>query len=690
MLKLKLSKAPPENACLLEYITGTKFDSQSNVGLKDISFLWAENRARFNKQAQTISYDTAGDHELITSSNIIVGNVSARYRDLPDAVPLPWRHRLGGNTELFTATSKQYLYAPLSDGINPSSANTAYQALYQLRGDIKILELDGSISDIYWDVNFGDITAAGDRRVAIGGAFGWDLYIYIDRETTIQRPLLAQYTAIDELGNVTPNYIELLNPLSYFESNGIFATGAGTAGTVEYALEADLDNTFQLIAGTEANAMGIALWSDEDTWTWSTIGGPPLTTFRLTTTGPTNHDVTVTGLTTRELVQAINALNIPVKATLLLDYHDSAELQGPAGPFDIRFDGRNPVLYREHYFAYYLNETRFYLKPPLRPDRGEPWRPILNIGFIKYTVAGSSPVLPGADVTYSVPEEDWQNFSIYTAGKLERYREPSLAVRPNLIALRHRNIDMASVRLFVNGAGANELIVDYDKTAGLLKLSRDVLTADSVEVTYAYDYTDDFEVEHVDINPTELHRPDGYRVYWGIYITPSEITNTPSGPDPLVLKPVVGVVVGNTIAELQTLVDGILDPTNAFQIAAKLVGVYQVTSQEDGVNVQIVDIRSLGGGVKEDIDLRKAVLDNPETQFYADIGYWEGEPYAGSGVLIVEGPAEILGNANTLPLTEPPADGSFVDTTGTQNVADIRRRLKKHTTAGQYNVVDLD
>lgn len=678
MLELRLSKAPPENSCLIGFYTGTEFDSQSNIGLRDHSHLWDLNRTGFGGLTRAISFDTGGNHDPITAPDLVVGNISARYRNLVEPTPLPWAHRIGSNTAL--GNKRRYVFSPLTDSINPSTSATMYEALFKLRQGLRILEADGTEADIVWDIAFLDITGAGSRRVAIGTLFGWDFYVLLAEEPTADRPLFLEFTAVDANTNVEYGHRELINAEPYLVSNGIFAPGAGTAAAGEFALESDPDNTYQLISGGDADAMAIALWTDDANWTWERNGAD--LEFDLSTV--LQFSITLTGRTVREVVQLINAENAAVKATLLLDYDDATQLQSVGPAVSIGPDGRHPILFEEHYFVHYKYDTRFFCGKPLQLSNNEEWHPRIRASHIEYEETAGP--LTGAVITYTVPETNW-----VTSRGTELpyvYKEPARVIRPDMIVGRHRGIVPATLIVEIDGHSAMHLIEDYDASNCVIKFSQPIEGADSISLSYEHSGDGWYEIENLDLNPIEKHFEESYRLYIGIYLTPSNIANPPSGPDPLVLKPTVGWIAANTVAEIITAVDAITGPA-AFALQAKLIGVFQVSSQMGATDVKVVDVRSFGGGIKDDADIKAILEDNPEAQFYADLGYWDGEPYPGFGVVVVEGPAAIIGTTVPDPAAPSPADGGFVDITGTQSIADIRRRLKKHTPVGNYNIVDL-
>lgn len=63
-------------------------------------------------------------------------------------------------------------------------------------------------------------------------------------------------------------------------------------------------------------------------------------------------------------------------------------------------------------------------------------------------------------------------------------------------------------------------------------------------------------------------------------------------------------------------------------------------------NMKIIDVRQRGGGVIEEMfdHVRSAI--EPESDYYMDIGYWDGEPYNENAVVIVRVDDKILSKNN--------------------------------------------
>lgn len=660
------------------YYTGTEFDVESNIGLKDTSYLWTENRTGVEHSFQIVGRDTAAD--AISSPDIVLFTDQVLRRDVQEPIFLPWHHVVGNNTEL--GGNRRFIYAPELNAL--SLATQEVRIRQSLTEKVQLLEADGSESTVPYQVLLYPSTGAIKRTTLGGSLTGWGVSIGLPIKTSPDRPLYIRYPSIDINGDIEENYIELVNPREQWadQFGGVIDPG-GSISVGDWAIHIEGNNTYDINTNTlDLATNAIAFWTDEAGWTWES------TATTLTIDGPSTNAITLTGKTVREVVQEINALNIAVKATLLADYYNAADLENTSSATrDIGPYGENPMALPEHVGVYIEHDTIIHLRKPAANTRGEDWFPVLHCPPVRNVGTGSMGLYT---LTWDGPESDWLDASGLTglSDHLDAIREIPRLITGRLLGLDHGKIDPQSVRLYVNDSEASHLIEDYDAYGGVLRLSRDVLSADSIEVSYAYERGYDIPLRFLNINTHELHNEDGYRLYFGVYIMPSFFDHKSSTD--YNVKPTIGYVIGNTISEIQTAVATLPGPAAGVSAEAKLIGVFQVSSQGDARDVKILDIRSDGGGITEDADLQKIFKDNPEAQFFADIGYWEGEPYAGQGVIIVQGDKSIIGTDKSLPNMAAPADGGFVDQTGRVDINELRDRLKKHVTVGMYNVLDLD
>lgn len=688
MLRLKLSDNPPPDACLIGYYSGTEFGADEHLGLLDASWEWPENRTGREDAVQVVHHGTPWD--AITSGDVVIGNQSARIRDLTEPTPLPWGHRIGNNTAF--GRKEYYVFNPLANTYSPTTQ--VEDIIAELKRDIRVINADGTLAtDVIWDLDLVD--SGGDNgKITLGASFGWRVYIYVNKKPDRFRPLLVRFTAVetavDAAGDpvVVHNFEELINAAPYI--TGTVAEPGTTPASTGYVLELQSDNTLRLVLGSSppANAMAVAFWTDTTDRDWQVVASGfnkdlHIRVDSTTTILGTVHNINL--LSVREVVQEINALNLDVKATALLDA-PSCDLAVTTGTID-QF-GANPALMENHVFAYYENDTRMFIDLPADQSRSEDWHAVIDGSPIRYTITDTADPQYGYELTYNLSESAWMPFSGLNSTHLEEIDEPIALLSERFGSVRHEDIDLTTLRLKMDGVLSNALIEDYDASSGILRFSRDIISGEDITVDYCYNPGYKVVFDAIDLNPGQLHLPDSYRLYIGLYVIPNTVV--PPGGSPVSHAPTIGYVVANTISEIAAAISNLTDAVSGLSLNAKLLGIFQSNSQGEASDVGVLDVRSHGGGIAEGLDLESIFKDAPEVQFFSDIGYWDGQPYAGSGVIVIQGPSTILGNDTSMPGLIAPADGGLFDTTGRQNIDDIRRRLKKHHTVGHYGVVDLE
>ncbi|MCX7610362.1 MAG: hypothetical protein N2043_02085 [Ignavibacterium sp.] len=103
-----------------------------------------------------------------------------------------------------------------------------------------------------------------------------------------------------------------------------------------------------------------------------------------------------------------------------------------------------------------------------------------------------------------------------------------------------------------------------------------------------------------------------------------------------------------------------------------LLGKVQVRPNTKIENVEIYDTRKRGGGLKEAIKEKMIKEICPESKFYWDIGYWDGEPYPENAVLVIKLPKYILKNHG-----------------GLFTVEDVHQHIQKHIAFGVFYIIDF-
>lgn len=103
----------------------------------------------------------------------------------------------------------------------------------------------------------------------------------------------------------------------------------------------------------------------------------------------------------------------------------------------------------------------------------------------------------------------------------------------------------------------------------------------------------------------------------------------------------------------------------------ELIGVIYVRPNSSQFSLDVIDTRTRGGGLIEEIDeaIRRDL--EPESDFYWDIGYWDGEPYSENSVIIVKLDKKLLVQYG----------GRFTE-------SEITIAVNKHMAAGTFAIIE--
>ncbi len=129
---------------------------------------------------------------------------------------------------------------------------------------------------------------------------------------------------------------------------------------------------------------------------------------------------------------------------------------------------------------------------------------------------------------------------------------------------------------------------------------------------------------------------------------------------------------------------------------AKLLAIYSVRLTEDAEDIDVVDTRREGGGLRWDLQRDEVAQD--EARFYADIGgHYDGEPFPDAGTLIVEMPEGLPGTQGLDHETLYDSFGvtgqinltGWVNPTGLLTLNEMQPKLRRHADAGAFVIEDF-
>ena len=310
------------------------------------------------------------------------------------------------------------------------------------------------------------------------------------------------------------------------------------------------------------------------------------------------------------------------------------------------------------YFVKALDIRTLQVEPPLETGSLENWYPRIKYGRFSHQSrreSGNTLLL-----TYSLPEYQRQFYSP-TKGKpfIDIAKEPVRIVdkytiktsKYPLIVFRdeetYKPTNLTVYKTLPDGAIKKLSIESWSYSEGIIHLEEVVNENDSVFVDYTYEeqfvtyrgyrYLQSFY--DIDLNPNVYHTFADPRY--------DEETRTPvyelfNSIIYFFVKPAIIQQLdyaGNPIQEMTITNDEVIyhkinddTPNDSVDLLIGSVYIRHNTSLHSTV---LVDTRVLGGGVLAEMDdqLRREL--EPESDYYWDIGYWDGKPYAENAVIIV-------------------------------------------------------
>lgn len=233
-------------------------------------------------------------------------------------------------------------------------------------------------------------------------------------------------------------------------------------------------------------------------------------------------------------------------------------------------------------------------------------------------------------------------------------------------------------------------IKDFDAQNGLIYLAGGIDFRDEVYVNYYYEeeyleyrgYYDEMAGRfiHLDLNPSEGHystipvaREDATTNHARPYyeeVPTSKLMNKEVYVYIVAMKNSFDMTNQHTVRHCYSLTEWRkiqkINPT------ALLLGVVHPREVSTVDDITVMDSRSRGGGLREDIDLTQIEKTQPLSTNHWDMGTWDGKSYYKNGVLIIELPKRILETEG----------GQFTE----KEVTDI---VRKYIAYGVYYIIEF-
>jgi hypothetical protein len=358
---------------------------------------------------------------------------------------------------------------------------------------------------------------------------------------------------------------------------------------------------------------------------------------------------------------------------------------------------------RSYYYLMPISYSAIYLKKPEHVTPSDDWYIRVKNGRFRRRMNSLGEVVPSGYAgstlfEYAIPEYSYQMWDL-TWGP--PYRE-SINERVELIDKQTIQvqrtpmfIDPASVLYNTEDPGfsptgylsvsVNDTLVpptgvlDWDVYNGTVKLAQLLTHKDDIIASYIYkeefyEYTGfvgsggidpvvpPFPFYELDLNPTPSHN---YGLYASgtiahMFLKPySVIDDGPGGYG----QPTV--ICNDAIYHNFTGV-----PSGVYDFKLGLVALGPHCKISD---LEVTDVRTRGGGLsKMGIrDIEKVKLVQPETEFFWDVGYFDGQAVPANGVLVVRIPKRIL-----------------ISNGGMFGQDEVEQKVKKHCALGEYAIIE--
>jgi hypothetical protein len=357
---------------------------------------------------------------------------------------------------------------------------------------------------------------------------------------------------------------------------------------------------------------------------------------------------------------------------------------------------------RSFYTMIPTSYSTIHLSKPHHVDVNDDWYLKVKNGQFRRRMFSNGQVAPSGAVgaslmEYSVPEYQYQIwYTAYGAPYVGILNERADVLSEKSLQLRNTPMFVDQTRVFENPTDPgfppsgilsiyinNEYvpqssILDWDAANGVVTVDRTVTQRDGIAVSYVYreDYveypgfagsggvhptnpTTLNPFQPLDLNPTPQHNywmyASGVAAY--MFLRPfASIDESTGVKTTLNTETLYHNTTGTPVSPLD------------FNIGSVSVGPNCRVS-----DVKVTDVRNRGGGLSKIAvkDLENVAKVQPETEFFWDVGYFDGQAVPTNGVIIVRVPRYVLKSAG----------GRF-------NEDEVRQKVLKHMPLGGYPIIE--
>lgn len=660
-----------------------EIDPEKNISLLDYSHKWEENVASTDRNITRSYVDNGGHMPTVTITDFLVTNVTTTSTNDITEAPLFYRHRCRFHHFTYGENPGRQVY------ITDQSGNILKDINYTTtieRVTYNVYRVD-VLTDFYSN-EYTQYKVKYNRCLADGTQVhpGWTENLNAEPLLKPGSPFNSIYEyslwGPDDSGMYAaivppvPTLSQLVNSIGIsFESSPTIIRADVTNNVSEYAPGVVVRYTLK---ATGPSNFTVKRSSDR-------YGADPDTYLQSLTTD--SWGVSPYNFTIGDIITGIYGMILEVHGDNYLKTGDEAYFTAK----------------RSYYYLMPTSYSAIYLKKPEHVTSTDDWYIRVKNGRFRRRMDSSGNVVPSGypDSTlfeYAVPEYSYQMWDLTWGPPYKQsYMERVELIDQQTIQLQRTPIfvDPSSVlynlddpgfapsgylSVFVNDKQVTATgILDWDTYNGTVKLAQLLTHRDDIVASYSYkeeyvDYTGfvgsggiyptepPYPFYGLDLNPTPSHN---YNVYASgsiehIFLRPySVIDDGPGGYG----EPTV--ICNEALYHNSTgTPSGVYD----FKLGSVSLGPHCKIS-----DLQVTDVRTRGGGLsKMGIrDLDKVKLAQPETEFFWDVGYFDGQAVPANGVLVVRIPKSIL-----------------ISNGGTFGTDEVEQKVRKHMALGEYPIIE--
>ena len=657
----------------IAFLNIPQINPESNISLVDTSYMWEENVSSSDTNLVQSYVGTNGLTASVGSAGFLVTNVATNLSNDIQTSPLYYKHlcRFYHYSYGYNPMKQVYItdqYENILKGINYIvQAQRIAQYIYQITVITDFLNGPSVIYKVKYNrcnVDGSNIYPSWTETLSTKTLFSVgspasNMYEYLaigPNVNGLYQALVPPVPTISELKNSIGVSFENA-PTIIYNSVSTPANEEYTAGvTVTYTIKASTSSTFCIQRNfTRTGAPSTAYLTSATADSWGSL----------------------TNFSTGTKITGIMGVTLYVHPDNVLIPNDSAYFTAS----------------RSYYYVKATSFESIYLAKPTNVTPDDDWYIKVNSGKFTRRMDSSGNVVPsgnhaGTTWQFSIPEYQssvWD--SKYNLPYKDSVSEKAVFLDKNTIQLAHTPLYIEPTGVLGNSlnpgfppSGMISVVVnkytlpetsllDWDINNGTVKVAQILSNQDDIRASYIYE--------------ENFYIYEGFVGSGGLYPT--------TDPLPffeLNLNPSIGI--GHDIYASGSIASVYLKPYssgvivnqdtlyhNFTGIAASgthlLLGQISLGPNCKLSDIQIIDARNRGGGLNSDgiKNLSSVTSVQPESQFFWDVGYFDGQAVPADGTIVVRIPKTVL-----------------VSNGGAFNQDEVRQKVFKHTALGCYAIIE--